>query len=98
MAVRSKEEIIAEINNRITEKTDEVITLIEDISDTIDTLGGSNAGGKDWKAEAERIDREWREKYITRFTSGGSDDTDETITKPVDKKDYSFDKLFKEGE
>ena len=97
MAVRTREEIIADISARCgADNSDEVIALIEDVTDTFSDLEQRASGdGKDWKAEAERIDKEWREKYVARFTSGGSDDDDIGGQSNEDKKDYSFDKLFK---
>lgn len=95
MAVKSKEEIINTIKAKFGDTMgDEEIAVIEDISDTYDSLKDSNGGGKDWKAEAERIDKEWREKYVARFTSGGDND-DDNDTPNDDKKSYNFEDLFK---
>ena len=96
MAVKTREEIIADINARLgDDKSDEVIALIEDVTDTFaDLEGRANPDGKDWKAEAEKIDKQWREKYVARFSSGNKDDDiDEPDTKK--KKTYSYDELFK---
>lgn len=94
MAVRSKEEIINAIKSKFGDDTsDDTIGIIEDIADTYDDLKGSNSDGKDWKAEAERIDKEWREKYVARFTGGSNDDDDIDPPKPEPKK-YSYEKLF----
>lgn len=96
MAVKSKEEIINAIKTKFGDSMgDEEIAVIEDISDTYDSLKDSNGDGKDWKAEAERIDKEWREKYVARFTSGNSKDDDIDHTSDDDKKSYNFEDLFK---
>lgn len=95
MAVKSKEEIIAQIKARIGDDTsDDAIALIEDVEDTYGALSGADGGGKDWKAEAERIDKEWREKYIARF-SKGSDEDDDIDPPSGDDKSYKFEDLFK---
>ena len=95
MAVRSKEEIIEKLTATIGESTsDEAIALLEDVNDTFGALTGSNGDGKDWKAEAERIDKEWREKYVARFKSGSSEEDDNIGSQGGEKKDYTFDKLF----
>ena len=100
MAVRSREEIIAQLSERVgSDTSDETITLIEDITDTLaEYETRANSDGKDWKAEAERIDKEWREKYVSRFSSGGTPDDEIDKLKKGIGNDYSFEKLFKEGE
>lgn len=100
MAVRSREEIIAEINARVgADNSDEAIALIEDVTDTLaDLETRANGDGTDWKAEAERIDKEWREKYRARFSSNSGEDDDINLSKQGAGKDYSFEKLFKQGE
>ena len=99
MAVRSKEEIIADITKKFGEDTsDETIALIEDITDTLDDLAGADGGGTDWKTKYEENDREWRQKYVSRFSSkpdNGDDDNDSKGGKP---KKLTFENLFKEEE
>ena len=96
MSVRSKEEIITQITERFSGDTsDDVITLIEDVTDTLNALNGSDGDGKDWKAEAERIDKEWREKYISRFKSGSDSDDDNNDSKGGEIKTYTYENLFK---
>ena len=99
MAVRSKEEIISQISSRIgTDTSDEAIALIEDVTDTLDDYEARvNGDGTDWKAEAERIDKEWREKYVARFTNGSVEDDDLTDDKGGEKE-YTYENLFKEKE
>lgn len=99
MAVKTREEIMESIRSRFAEDTsDEVITLIEDVSDTLtDYENKAKGDGKDWKAEAERIDKEWREKYKARFFGGAPEPEDEP-DEPEDQKILTYDELFKEGE
>ena len=62
--VRTKEELLSSIREAFGDNTDDnSLAVIEDISDTMDSFND----GKDWKAEAERIDKEWRQKYHDRF-------------------------------
>ena len=72
MAIKSKEDILSAIRERFAEdNSDEAISFIEDVSDTITDLENKAKGdGKDWQAEAKRIDDEWRERYKARFFSG----------------------------
>lgn len=96
MAVRTREEIVAQITGAIGDSTtDTAIALLEDLSDTFGDLESRAKGdGKDWKAEAERIDKEWREKYVNRFRTGKADDADDELTDPP-KKEYKYENLFK---
>ena len=99
MAVRSKDEIIAQLSARLGEdNSDEALALIEDVTDTLEDLSGGSDDGKDWKAEAERIDKEWREKYKARFTSGSEKDDTNLGSKGEPPKVITFDDLFKEKE
>lgn len=97
MSVRSREEIQAQIEALVGDITSDAgIALIEDIADTFADLEGRATGdGTDWQAEAQRIDKEWREKYVKRFKSGGEAEEDED--KPADdaEKQYTYDNLFK---
>lgn len=96
MAVRTTEEIMASIKSRFGEDTsDDTIALVEDISDTLNSLTNAN-NGEDWKKKYEDNDSAWRKKYRDRFFSG-SDDGDEDDPRPEPKKKYTFESLFKEG-
>lgn len=97
MAVLKREEILQKLNATVGDNnSDEVIALIEDVTDTFTDLENKAQGdGKDWKAEAERIDKEWRERYRTRFTKGSNSDDDDDDQNKGGKKEYTFDKLFK---
>lgn len=100
MAVKTREEIVAQISARIGDDTsDDAIALMEDVADTLADLEEKAKGdGKDWKAEAERIDKEWREKYISRF-NGKTDDNDDIIEPNDDEnKRLTFEALFEEKE
>ena len=96
MAVRSREEITSTLTTIIGDSTsDDAIAIFEDIADTFADLEGRARGdGKDWKAEAERIDKEWREKYVNRFKSGAVDNDPDDDPKPEPKKAYTFENLF----
>lgn len=70
---------------------DEVLSLLEDVSDTLDDLEVKAKGdGEDWKTKYEKNDAEWRQRYQDRFFSGTSDG-DGQQTKPdtdvIDKDD-----------
>lgn len=93
--IKTKEELLESIRSRIGEdSSDETIAFLEDVTDTFDDLETKAKGdGKDWKAEAERIDAEWREKYKARFFSGEIEDEDEDPA-PESKVNLTFEDLF----
>jgi len=99
MAVRSKDEILALIKERIGDDTsDDAIKIMEDVTDTLTDYETRIADSGDWQARYEQNDAEWRKKYIERFTTGG-----EPQPEPADEpEEYeeteikTFDELFKE--
>lgn len=96
MAVRTREEILAEVRARLGEQTDdETIAFLEDVSDTLSGLETKAKGdGTDWKAKYEENDAEWRKKYTERFYSSDPD-PDPEPPKPDDgTKPKTFAELF----
>ena len=73
--------------------------MFEDITDTFDDYDKKSKGdGKDWEAEAKRIDQEWRQKYRDRFFNSGAQNDDEPEDVfPEEIKPLKFEDLFKEG-
>lgn len=99
MAIKTKDEILASIKEKFADdSSDETISFLEDISDTIsDYEAKANGDGTDWKAEAKRIDAEWREKYKARFFSGSKEDEPDDEPEFDEPKPMKFEDLFKEG-
>lgn len=85
MAVRTRDELLESIRSIVPDVTsDAAITLIEDVTDTFTDRE------VDWKARYEMNDREWRERYTTRFFEEKKDedvppDEDEEIEKTIDE-------------
>ena len=98
MAIKTKDEILSAVRDKFPDDaSDEVISLIEDISDTYTDLETKAKGdGVDWKAKAREIDEEWRKKYRDRFFSGKNDTEDEVEPDEVDPdlKKYNYEDLF----
>lgn len=96
MAIRTKDELLTMIRDNV-ENGDTLVSIIEDVSDTIDDYE-SRSDGENWKEKYEENDKEWREKYISRFFN-----PDMTETKPVEPVEETekiddvktYDDLFK---
>ena len=96
MAVKTREEILAELKARVGEQTgDETIAFLEDVTDTLSDLETKAKGdGTDWKAKYEENDAEWRKKYTERFYSSDPN-PDPGPSKPDDPpKPKTFAELF----
>lgn len=91
--VKTKEELLASVKSVLGDNTDDAsIAIIEDISDTMDSFND----GKDWKAEAEKIDKEWRQKYHDRFFNPKPEkDEDPLNAGDPEPKPLRFEDLFK---
>ncbi len=99
MSVKSKEDILKSLHERLgADDSDESISLIEDVSDTLDNLVNASKDSTNWKQKYEENDKSWREKYRSRFFNSSSendDDFEEEEEKP--NKPLRFEDLFKEG-
>jgi hypothetical protein len=96
MAVKTIEEILESVRDRVGEQTDdETIAFIEDISDTLTDLETkANGDGTDWKAKYEENDAEWRKKYIERFYSSEPEPEPEPPKPDDTQKPNTFAELF----
>lgn len=97
MARRTREELVAAFCTYAGDRNDdETIALMEDISDSF-------GDGEDWQAKYEENDRQWRERYLSRFSysqGGGLDpyveDAQEEQKDEVDTppENETFEELF----
>lgn len=63
---KTREELIEDVKAFIGDRTDdEAIALLENVSDSMVT----EEPGEDWKTKFEENDREWRKKYMERFSA-----------------------------
>ena len=100
MAIKTREEIMQSIRSHFADDTsDETLAFLEDVSDTINDLESKAKGdGKDWKAEAKRIDEDWRKKYKERFFSAKADDESDDDIDPDEPKVLRYEDLFKRSD
>lgn len=98
MAIKSKEEILNSITALVGDNNDDnVLTIMEDVSDTFADFESKTKDATDWKQKYEQNDNEWRQKYKERFMSGttnepevdNSNDTEERKPTPM-----TFEDLF----
>ena len=94
MAVISKEDLLKRISESIGEdNSDEALSLLEDVSDTIADF--ERRDSEDWKTKYEENDAEWRKKYRDRFENG-TDDIKEKEEKETITEVKTYDDLFSE--
>lgn len=101
MAVRTREEILEAIRSRIGEDTsDESISLLEDITDTMEDYETRVADKTDWKNKYDELDATWRRKYIERFSGKTGEDIKNEQGEQIkdDSEPRTFDELFTERE
>ena len=87
----SREDLLEKVRAYVGEDTsDAALELIEAVSEV-------PSDGEDWKAKYDELDKSWRKRYRERFFTGESEEAEgEEVEERQD--DYSYDKLFKEGE
>lgn len=98
----TKEELMQSIKSRLGETpSDEDIKFIEDVTDTLAEFGQPNQA-EEWKKKYEENDKQWREKYTSRFfeTTTKDDDVIPPVTEPKTEETRAetigFNDLFKE--
>ena len=100
MAIRSIEEIMESIRTRVGEDTsDETLTFVEDIQDTLNNYKTLSSDTENWKKKYEDNDKEWREKYKARFFNPEPDKGVQNEPQTYDDDEpavLTYDKLFKE--
>lgn len=99
MAIKTQEELLTSIRGLLADDTsDEAISLLEDVTDTLGSFSNANNDNEDWKKKYEENDKEWRQKYRDRFFNTGSDDGDKLEKKtdpdPSEPTMRKFDDLF----
>lgn len=94
--VKTKEEILNSIKDILKDDTsDTALSLIEDLSDTLDNNASSDE--TDWKTKYEENDAQWRQRYRDRFFSKPAQEEDDTDDpEPEETNDpKTFSDLFK---
>ena len=99
MAVKTKDELLQSVKSVIGESTDDsAITLLEDITDTINDYDAKTK--EDWKSKYEELDETWKKKYKDRFFNDDIEiekEKDEEKEKEKEEKDeieITFNDIF----
>lgn len=93
MAVISKEDLLRRISESIgDDNSDEALSLLEDVSDTIKDF--EERDSEDWKTKYEENDAKWRKKYRERFENVAPDIEEKEEKETIEVK--SYDDLFSE--
>lgn len=111
MAVKSKDELLSSLKTIIGDTpSDEALTLLEDMSDTLDnSTGGSSDEDKKKIEELEKqvkdTDEMWRKRYADRFLNpsddngnGSDDDNSDDGQDDDNESPKTFEELFSAGD
>lgn len=95
--IKTKEELIEAVKLRFDgDDSDETISLLEDITDTFDDLESRTEGVDEWRAKYEENDREWRKRYIDRFSGAVEAEEETSLFVPEEEKTNRYEDLFEE--
>lgn len=97
MAIKTKDELLESLRAILGESTDDVsLSLLEDVSDTIDDYVRRVESVTDWESKYNELDAEWRQKYRDRFyTTEPKEDIDTDIVDGGERY-YDYGELFEE--
>lgn len=102
MSKLTREQFIETVQTLIGDRTDdEALIIAENMRDTYDDMDKASKETDDWKNKYDNLDKDWRTKYRNAFYSTPKDTGDSDIEEDDDKdtkNDYTFEKLFKEGD
>lgn len=97
MAVVNKDTIMERLRENFNDNdSDDVLGLLEDVTDTLNDYQSRLEENGDWKERYEQNDREWRQKYKDRFFNNDPepDPEPEPDKDPEQAKPTTFDELF----
>lgn len=102
MAIVSNEDLIQRVTALIGEATtDENISLIEDVTDTLQDYTNRTQDSTNWQEKYNENDREWRKKYTERFSNnnpiGEPSPTPDSLKEATIETKLTYESLFKEA-
>lgn len=97
MAVVNKDTIMERLRENFNDNdSDDVLGLLEDVTDTLNDYQSRLEENGDWKERYEQNDREWRQKYKDRFFNNDPepDPESEPDKDPEQATPTTFEELF----
>lgn len=97
MAVVNKDTIMERLRENFNDNdSDDVLGLLEDVTDTLNDYQSRLEENGDWKERYEQNDREWRQKYKDRFFNNDPepDPEPEPEKDPEQATPTTFEELF----
>lgn len=97
MAVVNKDTIMERLRENFNDNdSDDVLGLLEDVTDTLNDYQSRLEENGDWKERYEQNDREWRQKYKDRFFNNEpeQDPEPEPDKDPEQATPTTFEELF----
>ena len=97
MAVVNKDTIMERLRENFNDNdSDDVLGLLEDVTDTLNDYQSRLEENGDWKERYEQNDREWRQKYKDRFFNNEPepDPEPEPDKDPEQASPTTFEELF----
>lgn len=96
MAIKNLSEIIESARNIIGENTsDEALSFMEDLSDTMTDFDNKTKDATNWQERYQENDAKWRKKYADRFNGNPVEEEDDSYELPEPPKKTYLD-LFEE--
>lgn len=97
MSVKTREELLNFYRDNIANSdSDNSVTFLEDLSDTLGDLESKSGSAEQWKEKYEENDKNWRKKYTDRFYSNDNEDNEEQNNEDEqeEKQKLHFEDLF----
>lgn len=95
MAVVNKDTIMERLRENFNgNDSDDVLGLLEDVTDTLNDYQSRLEENGDWKERYEQNDREWRQKYKDRFFNNDPEPEPEPDKDPEQATPTTFEELF----
>lgn len=97
--IKTKEEILFALKDKLADTDDSTLELLGDITDTLDDFTAKTSDNTEWRQKYDELDKSWRDKYKARFFSADENNkniTTEPVLSPImEDKELTYDKLFK---
>lgn len=95
MSVKTREELLNFYRDNIANSdSDNSVTFLEDLSDTLGDLETKSNTAEEWKNKYDENDKNWRKRYTDRFYSKDTEENEENEEQTDEKQKLHFEDLF----